>query len=326
MPIYEFEPRNLDDPDWEASMHKERCRAHALDEDQARELLNREFRIATRRASKHQSVPVSPWFNPALADCISSLGSDEPTHLEGLVEVWQEANGGVWVPYNTDRLPKAEPDTEVGNQAAVTLSPMQINADQQPPKERGAKWGEGEWSGTPEDGGQDLNVAGSLALELEVTVTRQVTEETVKRVVQNKVVLVSYTQILQRLLDDLIGPEGIPAGERNVSIVETLGLPSDASEEDLLALLRELRDEIRLFREALDKATETLNPTLSPTPLERLRDVGISHLNALATNKVFVSTVGASLGCSLWSLMERAGLIEMERAEALLKVILEPFK
>jgi len=319
MPIYRFDPVDPDHPDWLASHYVGPCRVHAPSTMRAREILDRFFDGRGELAYLDRGEAYTPWRDPERAPHRSYQDIEGQEYREGLIETFRPYSGdyeagtpigdqpGEWVAVNADRLPS--PGGEADNGAHSSM------------------WGEAEWNKgtwgsrtgmtsarphlTPSDelGG----LTDRTYPPLTVTDPRPVTQEVVARVIQNRFVLDSYSLILKRHLDDLIGPEGVAPGDRNVSVVETLGLPADINEEDLLVLLRELRDEIRLFREALDKAADAPDPSMSPSTLERLRDVGIKHLDALATNKVFVSTVGASLGCSLWSLLERAGVIVNRR-------------
>lgn len=146
-----------------------------------------------------------------------------------------------------------------------------------------------------------------------------ITPETVRRTTRNRIGLQLQTAALIDFLEQLVGPENIPPDRRNVSVKAELGLSASADERQIVALLIDLKNELRRFNEALEKSALG-NQKLDPKVLERLRDIGIGHLEALSTNKAFVTLQSVSIGCMTWSLLERAGLINVQTV-ALLKAI-----
>ena len=67
MPIWRLEPRNLDDPNWEASSHRGPVLVRASSEASARETAEKAFGVKTRFVpGKGTHVP--PWRRPQLVD------------------------------------------------------------------------------------------------------------------------------------------------------------------------------------------------------------------------------------------------------------------
>lgn len=159
--------------------------------------------------------------------------------------------------------------------------------------------------------------AGSSSALAEGTGTREITQQTVTFVIQNRAAIGGQTSLLLKLLDGLDGLDDDPQRRRNYSLRDTLGLTSEINEGELITLLRELRDELRQFREALESAS------VEPTTLEQLRDIGLGNLKALSTNKVFVSMQGAALGGMLWTLLVNVGAIDVPLAKEILGLILD---
>lgn len=298
MPIYEFVPRDLGHPSWTASTHKERCRVHAPNEATARRLLELEFSISTDAPNPDGRISMSPWVNPFQAECIGQVEPEMLSYREGLIEV----QGG----------PRAMFPTPFG----VPPDPpfptwMAINEDRRLqgnklPTRRG--W----WrrSMPSSDGRTFENVSaqddtdaigvvphssatGNLEASGATVSSRdtvsdgpQITAQTVRLIARNRAVLTFQASSLLAFLDELIGPDGVPVRERNaLRLADVLGVSDALAEGDLLDTLRQLRDELRRFNEALEH--------------QKLEPHGLTEFRATALKSAavaFGSTVGIGGG------------------------------
>ena len=68
MPVYQLKPIDTSDPNWIGSTHIVACWVNANDEDEARDLATRKFKIGTGRKSD-LTVRESPWNDPQLVAC-----------------------------------------------------------------------------------------------------------------------------------------------------------------------------------------------------------------------------------------------------------------
>lgn len=159
--------------------------------------------------------------------------------------------------------------------------------------------------------------AGTSTAEAVGTATLEITQQTVTYVIQNRAAIGGQTSLLLKLLDSLDGLDDDPQRRRNYTLRDALGLNADINENELSELLRSLRDEVRLLREALE------NQSVDPTTLERLRDIGLDNLRALNRNHVFVTMEAVGLGSVLWTLLSSLGVMDTNLAMEALRLILD---
>lgn len=307
MPIYDFQPIDLNHPDWAASSHTGRCRAHAEDELAARMALHLEFSKAAEYSNKYKEMPKSPWPHSARVECIGTLNEPPPEYQEGLIEVYAgSGEDGQWIPINEDRLPVSDTKSQGGGYAAQTLpSPNELL------RQAKEAMKSADHIRTPE--------TASLQIEThppKVTISPPpVTREVITRAIQNKVVLQYQASSLRDFLDGLIGPEGVSAEQRNDQLaVDALGLTGDITNDELVALLKALRVELRRFNDALDKAA------VEPSALVKFRDTALKSA-AVAFGATVGTGVAGLFVTSLGGLMDSAGLMEWQKFIEFIKAV-----
>lgn len=147
-----------------------------------------------------------------------------------------------------------------------------------------------------------------------VKVARPVTQQTITHITANRAVVISHITILLSLLQN--GNDGPQIGA-NYQLSDALGLTEHPNAHELMDLIRELRDELRQVREALEKSK------IDQPALKHLQNIGLKYLENLANNKVFVHTTAALWGVTLWNAFAYMGLVDPIAAAALLKDISE---
>lgn len=305
MPIYQFDPIDLDHPDWTGSTFAGRCRVHAPNEEMARKFLDTMYRRTAGRTPSGY-LPQSPWLKRERSKCSAPQFDDKPLYRVGRIEErrpsshestqsWSSDEDGLW-------MVAAEGDPPSGDRERETV--LETASGQLASEMRG----------------QPATSGTGTARPAVVTGPTLVTPEVLEGVIQKRTTLNHQASALLASLDDLIGPEGIPPERRNESLSENLGIGPEVNETEILTLLRELRDEIRAFREALENAGSDPEK-LEPAMLARLGDIVIEHLVALSKNKILLSIEGASLGGMLWTYLVQTRLIDTSSGIELLKVI-----
>lgn len=286
MPVFEFHPTDLNDPSWSASTHKGAARVHAPDEATARQMLDDEFRVATDRRNPDGTIATSPWKDPERAECTGSVEPQEGEYLEGQIEVpssvYRGGGGGMYTGVGVDREWRA------------------VNEDR-----------------LPEDQTYQVRVSDTLHLNVNETATVRavVTRETIRHVIQNRTVLSLQATTLLDFLDELLGAEGVPKEGRNAPpLADALGVSDAITEGELLEVLRDLRNELRRFNEALE------NQSVEPSTLTQFRDTAVK-----AAGVAFGTTLGAGgagiIITAVGGLLDSAGLVPWDRFIEFIKAV-----
>ncbi len=334
MPIFEIASIDPDDKDGQASTLEGLYRVHAPDEEHAREWLDAEFRLTVERTGPYEDTVLPPWRYAERFACRQVADPPPEEYREGQIEVYRTSSGGGAIgtaPLGTE--PLGGGGGGAGSWTVINEGkPLEDQAalPEEHPEERTVEsGGVGSPSVTQQanegGGGMDAVLvkpgvgvaAGSSSAAAEGTATLEITQQTVTYVIQNRAAIGGQTSLLLKLLDGLDGLDDDQERRRNYSLRDALGLTSEINESELITLLRELRDELRQFREALESAS------VEPTTLEQLRDIGLGNLKALSTNKVFVTMQGAALGGMLWTLLVNVGAIDVTLAKEILGLILD---
>lgn len=157
----------------------------------------------------------------------------------------------------------------------------------------------------------DLKIEGHAP---SVKVARPVTQQTITHITANRAVAISHITILLSILQT--GNDGPQIGA-NYQLSDALGLTEHPNAQELMDLIRELRDELRQVREALEKSK------IDQSALKHLQSIGLRYLENLVNNKIFVHTTAALWGVTLWNAFVHMGLVDPVAAATLLKDISE---
>ncbi len=309
MPVYHLTPIDLSHPDWEASDHKGECRVHAPDEDSAREYADEKFRKAGPWENFGGDTLFSPWTNPARVKCVEISDFDLSYYNEGSVET--PDRNGHYPLYG-----------EVSRQVTSAIESRGATATERnegpyvaPQKSHAVGTStEHDTAGPVTPVKAKLSVRAKGVAGIEVKVKRAVTPRVISRVVKNRVVLAFQTQSLLSFLDEVLEPvPGSNMGPLPLWAIET----EEDKDAELEDLLRQLRDELRRFNDALE-SSEPNKENLSPV-LSELQRVGLGFLKV--AGGVFATGTGGLLVTAIGRFLDDAGLVSWKDFIELVKAL-----
>lgn len=340
MPIYELTPVNIDDPNWQHSSHREICRVHAQSEEYAREYAGNEFRPASERDIPLEGQPQSPWEDQRHSRCVSGDELFGPTEWDGRIEISGETDVNNWIVI-VEGYRRTKGDEQVDGgwgsgrwgksswggskspepRSLDSIASVDELSDFDTLSETGAT---GPAEGNPTSIPQYADVALEAIDDAIAEVTAGggannhlvtiVTASTVESAIADRAVLTFQASLLLEFLDQLVGPDGVSVDQRNApSMAEALGIDNAATADELLDVLRELRDELRRFNDALESAS------LQAEGLSELQKIGLKALDRFAQT---AAIGGAGLFIAgLGGLLDSAGVVSWDKAIEFVKAV-----